>query len=439
MELVKYSIREADPLHMIPNTIGLEDNCLVIDTRAYCLDKGSNIYVVGAGKASGRMAEAVEELLGEKIRDGIVSVPEYMAGEISLKRIRVIGAGHPVPNENSIRAAEEAMEIMGRAGSGDVVIALISGGGSALLEKPIPPITLEDLQYTTKLLLNSGASIEEINTVRKHLSMVKGGRLAKASGTSRIITLLVSDVPGDRPEYIASGPTVPDPTTYRDAVHIMERYGLMNRVPESVKTVLEKGLRGEIPETPKPGDPLFKEATIRIIASNLQVLEKLASRLHGEGFSVIVLTSRLEGESREVGKVIGSIALEALERGYPAQPPAAVLFGGETTVTVRNPEGMGGRCQELVLSFLAYTRGRAGLVFACYDTDGIDGLTDAAGAVATEEVWMNMMKAGDNPYKYLDTNNSYLFFKKYGGHIFTGPTGTNINTIGILLINKPGK
>ncbi len=433
LKLVEYAISMADPKIIVPKHVELRNKCIVVGSNKYCLGSNSRLYVVGAGKATGRMAEAVEELLGDLIMDGVISVPEYMVKDVSLKRIRVIGAGHPVPDDNSIRAAEEITGLLRNTHPGDIVLALISGGGSALMEKPYPPITLEDLRTTTKLLLNSGASIEEVNTVRKHLSTVKGGRLLVESGTKKFITLLISDVPGDKPELIASGPTLPDPTTYRDAVEILKRYRLWLEIPGSVRHVLEKGLRGDIPETPKPGDPVFNESTHRLIASNLMVLEKLRDKLVTEGYRVIILTSRIEGESRDVGVVMGSIGLEIVERGIPGKPPLAILFGGETTVTVRNPKGMGGRCQELVLSFLAYTRGREGLSLACFDTDGIDGISDVAGAMAIPVVWKNMLNAGDNPYKYLDNNDSYHFFKKYGGHIKTGPTGTNVNTIGILL------
>ncbi len=433
LKLVEYAISMADPKNIVPKHVELRNKCIVVGNKKYCLGSNSRLYVVGAGKATGRMAKAVEELFGELIVDGVISVPKYMVKDVSLKRIRVIGAGHPVPDDNSIRAAEEITGLLRSIRPGDVVLALISGGGSALMEKPYPPITLEDLRTTTKLLLNSGASIEEVNTVRKHLSTVKGGRLLVESGTKKFITLLISDVPGDKPELIASGPTLPDPTTYQDAVEILKRYRLWLEIPSSVRHVLEKGLRGEIPETPKPGDPVFNESTHRLIASNLMVLEKLRDKLVTGGYRVIILTSRIEGESRDVGVVMGSIGLEIVERGIPGKPPLAILFGGETTVTVRNPKGMGGRCQELVLSFLAYTRGREGLSLACFDTDGIDGISDVAGAMAIPVVWKNMLNAGDNPYRYLESNNSYHFFKKYGGHIKTGPTGTNVNTIGILL------
>ncbi len=433
-ELVQLGIRSGDPRHILPQYLRLIDNCVYFGMDKFCLDKG-RVYVVGAGKASGSMAVALEDIMGDLIEEGVVSIPSYMMDQYKTRRIELIGAGHPVPDENSIRAAEKMMDIAGKADENDLLIALISGGGSALMEKPLEPITLEELRYTTKLLLNSGADIREINIVRKHLSMVKGGRLVEKTRAGRVYGILISDVPGDYPEYIASGPTVPDPSTYRDAVSILKRYKLWDKIPGSVRRVLEEGLRGGIPETPKPGDPVFNRVVNKIIASNLMALEKLGEKLRRDGYKVLILTSRIEGESREVGKALASIALEAQDKGYPANPPLAILVGGETTVTVRKSGGRGGRCQELVLSLLASIRDREGIVALSYDTDGIDGLSDVAGAYVDHNIWLRMIDAGDNPYRYLDENNSYEFFKRYGGHIFTGPTGTNINTITIILVN----
>ncbi len=438
-ELARYAISLADPMEIVPKYLSWDGNCIVVDSRRICLDEGSRIYIIGAGKASGKMALAVEELFGERIAGGVVSVPDYMLDSYESRRIEFIGAGHPVPNENSIVAAEKIMDLVEKAGEKDIVIALISGGGSALLEKPIPPVTLEELRYATSLLLDSGADIREINTVRKHLSMVKGGRLAARCGARALISLIISDVPGDHVGYIASGPTAPDETTYDDAINVLKRYGLWDRMPESIRKVLLRGSRGEIPETPKPGDPVFDKVVNKIIASNLTVLEKLAERLRGDGYKPLILTSRIEGESREVGKALASIALEAQEKGYPARPPLAILVGGETTVTVRRKGGRGGRCQELVLSFLAATRGRPEILVASFDTDGIDGLSNAAGAVGAPEIWRKMIENHDNPWRYLDENNSYEYFKKYGGLIITGPTGTNVNTITIILVGEPEK
>jgi glycerate 2-kinase len=436
-EIVSITIRNADPIPLLREIIRREeDKCFTILGNRECLSSGGKIYVIGAGKASGRMAIAVEDILGELIGGGVVAVPKYMAQEYRLERIRIIGSGHPIPDENSVSAAEEALHIVETLGGNDVLLALISGGGSALMEKPIPPIRLEDLIVLNKLLLNSGADIEEINIVRKHLSMIKGGRLAvKASNAKRIYSLMISDVPGDNPEYIASGPTVPDSSTYRDARDILLRYKLWDRIPESIREVIVKGLNGEIPETPKRDHPVFRRVINKIIASNYTVLKKLSEYLESRGYKSYILTTRLMGESREVGKALASIALDISDRRLLDDKPVALLLGGETTVTLGEKYGRGGRCQELVLSFLTVTRNRRDISIISFDTDGIDGYSDAAGAYGDYKIWERMSKLGDNPWRYLFEHNAYDFFKKYGGLIITGPTGTNVNMVVAILIN----
>ncbi len=437
-ELVSIAIKNADPIPLLNRIIHRErdENCFTILGRRECLGSDGRVYVVGAGKASGRMAVAVEEALGELISKGIVAIPKYMVGEYRLERIKIIGSGHPVPDENSVLAAEEALSIARLLGENDVLITLISGGGSALMEKPIPPITLNDIILLNKLLLNSGASIDEINIVRKHVSMIKGGRLAvNASNAKRIYSLMISDVPGDNPEYIASGPTVPDSSTYMDARDILLRYKLWDKVPESIRKVIMEGLSGEIPETPKRDHPVFRKVVNEIIASNYTVLKKLSEYLELKGYKPYILTTRLTGESREVGKTLASIALDISDRKLLGNKPVALLLGGETTVSLGEKYGRGGRCQELVLSFLTITRGRKDISIVSFDTDGIDGYSDAAGAYGDYEVWDRMSRSGDNPWRYLFEHNTYEFFKKYGGLIITGPTGTNVNMVVVILIN----
>ncbi len=382
------------------------------------------------------MAKAVGEMLGEYIVDGVVSIPYYLVDRYGLEKIELIGAGHPYPDKNSLYAGERALEIARRAGDDDLLIVLLSGGGSSLLEKPFEPITLDDLRILSKLLLESGMDIYETNIVRKHLSMVKGGRLASETSAGKIFSLIISDVPGDRVEYVASGPTSPDPTSYRDVLSVLKHYTLWDKVPENVRRVVEKGLEGLIPDTPKPRDPVFNHVVNHVIGSNIMVLKKLEKYLENHGYNVLLLTSRVMGESREAGKILGSIALEAFENNYPVNPPLAIILGGETSVRVVNPRGRGGRCQELVLSFLTSIKDHPSIEILCFDTDGLDGNTDVAGAYGGKTIWEHMVEAGDDPYRYLETNNTYRFFKKYGGHILTGPTGTNANLVIIILVNK---
>ncbi|WP_052833815.1 glycerate kinase type-2 family protein [Staphylothermus marinus] len=435
-EIVNVAIKVSDPEKILPLHIRRDNNCLYIDSRRICLENGK-IYVVGAGKASGKMALAIERILGNLIEKGVIAIPYYMSDLYKLEKIQLVEAGHPIPNEGSIKAAEKILDIAGKAGENDVLISLISGGGSALMEKPIQPITLDDLKITNKLLLESGADIREINIVRKHLSEIKGGRLAVKAGKAKyIVSLMISDVPGDNPEYIASGPTVPDSSTYIDAKNVLERYDLWDKVPESVRIVIEKGIRGEIEETPKHDHPVFRKTINKIIASNYTVLRKLSEYFRDKGYTPYILTTRLEGESSEVGKVLASIAMDISDRDLLGQKPLVLLLGGEPNVSLKGQRyGKGGRCQELVLSFLATTRGRRDLSIIAFDTDGVDGFSDAAGAYGDYEVWENMSKNRDSPWSYLREHNSYEFFRKYNGLIITGPTGTNVNIVVAVIIH----
>ncbi len=406
--------------------------CIAIAGDEFC--PRGRVFVVGAGKASGRMAEVVEKILGELVEGGYVSVLRQAASDYSTSRIEVIGAGHPVPDEGSLEAGKKILELARSLGEDDLLLALISGGGSALMEQPLDPsITLTDLVRLNDLLLKSGVTIHEINAVRKHVSAVKGGRLAEAAYPARVVSLIVSDVPGDRLDTVASGPTVPDPTTYRDALAVLEKYRLEEKAPPSILSVLKAGARGEAPETPKPGSPVFERVTNRLVAASIDALRRLEEHAKNLGFRTLILTTRLEGESREVGVALATIALEALDRGIPVEPPAVILAGGETYVTVRGG-GIGGRNMELALSFAIKVRGEHGIAVAAIDTDGIDGVTDAAGAVADPHTVEEAVKLGLDPTDYLDHNDSYRFFERIGGLIKTGPTHTNLKSMYIVVV-----
>ena len=406
--------------------------CVVIGGNEFC--PRGKVFVVGAGKASGRMAETLERILGDLVEGGYVSVLKQAVHEYSTRRVELIGAGHPVPDKGSLEAGRKVLELARSLGEDDLLLVLISGGGSALMEQPVDPsITLGDLAELNKLLLKSGATIYEINTVRKHISAVKGGRLAEAAYPARIVALIVSDVPGDRIDMVASGPTAPDPTTYRDAVAVLDKYGLRKTVPESVRRVLEAGAEGALPETPKPGSPIFSRVDNVLIATSLDALRKLEEYARSLGLRTLLLTTRLEGESREVGVALATIALEALDRGVPVEPPAAILAGGETYVTVRG-DGLGGRNMELALSFAIKVRGEHGVAIAALDTDGIDGVTDAAGAVADPHTIEQGLELGLDPTDYLDRNDSYRFFQRVGGLLKTGPTHTNLKSMYVVVV-----
>ena len=401
-------------------------------------DKPDASILIAFGKASVPMARAAVELLGDRVEGGVVVIPKWRSAE-KISGLEVIQASHPIPDEDSLRAGEAVVE-WARSSAGKGLIVLVSGGGSALVEKPQPGLTIDDIVEATRQRRDSGANIHEINTVRKHLSLVKGGWLAKHASPGPVYGFYASDVPGDRLESIASGPTVPDPTTYGDALRVVDKYGLRDKMPERVIEVLEEGLRGLRPETPKPGDAVFGNVSNRLVASNLDVLRRLASFLEGQGYNAIILTSRLDGESREAGRILASIALEAYERGIPVETPAALILGGETTVTVRNPGGKGGRNQELALAWLVsvdyWLGGDRVMGLLAMDTDGIDGNSDAAGAIVVSGDTGELRLKGLDPGEYLDSNNSYEALKAIDGLIVTGPLDSNLNSVVVVLVEK---
>ncbi len=396
---------------------------------------GSRAIVLALGKGSVQMARGALKCVEPE--GGVVVKPRGMSG--SVDGLEVIEGSHPIPDEWSLRAGSRLLEWARAASAGDRVLVLVSGGGSALAEVPVPPLTLEDLREASMLLLKSGATIHEINTVRKHLSLLKGGRLAAAAHPARTLGLYASDVPGDRLDMIASGPTVPDPTSYADALSVVRKYGLEASMPPAVLQVIESGARGELEETPKPGDERLKETVNKLVAANIDVLKGVAARLREMGFTTLILTSRLEGESREAGKVLASIALEVLDRGVPSPTPAAILAGGETTVRVTG-RGRGGRNMELALAWslaMAYWMPEAPAALLAMDTDGIDGNSDAAGAIAWPGLPQALRSYGLDPQEVLGENDSERAFALSNTLVVTGQTGTNLNSIVVMLLGLP--
>ncbi|HID12193.1 MAG TPA: glycerate kinase [Candidatus Latescibacteria bacterium] len=389
------------------------------------------VFVVGMGKASVPMARAVEEVLAGRIAGGAV-VTKYGHGG-KLGWIKVHEAGHPIPDEAGIRAAGELLEIARGAGEEDLVLCLISGGGSALTPLPAEGVTLEEKQRTTELLLCCGARVEEINALRKHLSRIKGGQLAKAAHPARVISLILSDVVGDSLEVIASGPTVPDPTTFGDCVTIARKYDIWRYLPETVRFRLEWGARGEVSETPKPGDPTFSRCENILVGNNRRALDAARSEAERRGYRTLLLTSMLQGEAREVAKFLAAVVREVRASGNPVRPPACLLSGGETTVTVRG-KGEGGRNQELALAMVRELTGLEGVVALSAGTDGTDGPTDAAGAFVDGETLKRAQALGLEPEAYLRENDSYNFFRVLGDLWVTGPTGTNVMDLQIALV-----
>lgn len=401
--------------------------------RTYDLTEISNLFVVGAGKASATMARAIEDMVGDKISDGIVVV-KYGHTD-TLKKIRQIEAGHPVPDENGLRGATEILNIVRSAESNDLVLFLISGGGSALAPLPAQGLSLEDKQHTSRILLGCGATIHEINAVRKHLSLIKGGRLAEAAYPAQIVSLIISDVVGDDLDVIASGPTVPDNSSFSDCFTIFDKYDIIDEIPLRVRNCIKAGMEGKIDESPKATSRFFEKAHNVIIASNADAVGMAKAKAEKLGYNTLLLSTMLQGETREVAQVHGAIAREILRSGNPVPRPACILSGGETTVTLRG-DGLGGRNQEFALAVAKLLPAEQPAVFLSAGTDGSDGPTDAAGAISDCNTAPRAKAAGLDPRAYLERNDAYRFFEKLGDLFKTGPTKTNVMDLHILLIGK---
>lgn len=386
------------------------------------------LVVIGAGKASAAMAQAVEKAWSGPLTGLVVTRYGYA---VPCKHIEIVEAAHPVPDEAGLRAAQRVLQVVGRLRPQDLVLCLISGGGSALLPLPLPGMTLAHKQDVNRALLRSGATIGEMNCVRRHLSAIKGGRLAAACHPARVRTLLLSDVPGDQPIDIASGPTVGDPTTCADALALVRRYGIP--LPAAVTEVLESG-RGE---SVKPGDPRLARCETRIVATPQQALEAAASVARAAGIEAHILSDALEGEARDVGRVLAGIALQVAERGQPLQPPCVLLSGGETTVNVRG-QGRGGRNVECLLSLAAALRGHPRIHALMADTDGVDGQEEVAGAIATPDTLARAWAQDMNPLDRLADNDGHGFFEALGDQVVSGPTLTNVNDFRAILIQASG-
>jgi hydroxypyruvate reductase len=393
------------------------------------------IVVVGAGKASAAMAAATEEALGDRIGEGVVVVKDGYRAET--RGVRLIEAGHPVPDARGAAGALEILQLVRGRSSDDLVLVLISGGGSALTPAPAPPVTLGDKQAVTKLLLAAGATINELNAVRKHLSLLKGGQLARAAAPARVHALLLSDVIGDPLDVIASGPTAPDASTFSDALAVLDRFHLLDRAPTSVVSRLEQGRRGETAETPKGDDPLFGRVRNVVIGNNTLVVDAATARARALGFTPHVLTRSLEGEARVVAGDFIRLAREIKAARGPVAPPACVIAGGETTVTVRG-NGQGGRCQEFALSAALAMEDLDDVVILSAGTDGTDGPTSAAGAIADVRSARRMRERGHDPRTRLDANDSHPVFADLDDLVDTGPTNTNLLDLYLMLIGSPG-
>jgi len=433
LDIFGAALKAVDPAEAIRRHVHREGSFLKAGSSTFDLSQIRNIFVVGAGKASAPMGAALEEILQDRITEGLLVTKYGHLGPV--RRIRLLEAGHPVPDEAGLQAARAILDLVERAGEGDLVIVLISGGGSALLPSPVEGVTLEEKQKLTGLLLACGATIKEINAVRKHLSRIKGGRLAQVAFPAKVLALILSDVVGDPLDAIASGPTAPDPTTFTTAFEILRSYRLLDQVPSSILKHLEAGLEGRIAETPKANDPLFEGVANVIVGSNLLALLAAKARAEELGLRTLILSSSIEGETREVAKVHGAIAREVRSTGHPIPPPACLVSGGETTVTLKG-RGKGGRNQEFVLAAALEIEGLSKVVVLSCGTDGTDGPTDAAGALADGETLARAKALGLDPTRFLGENDSYHFFQALGDLVITGPTNTNVMDIRLILVGE---
>jgi len=424
-------LQAVEPGSAIKRCCKLDSDSLFVGNRTYHLPQYKNLYVIGAGKATAPMAAALEDILEDRISEGIITVKyDHLA---DLQRIHLIEAGHPLPDPNGEKGANAILNLVKKSGKDDLILCLISGGGSALLPLPFSGITLKDKQDTIKVLLSCGATIHEINTLRKHISKIKGGRLAQAAYPATIISLILSDVVGDDLDIIASGPTVPDSSSFADCMEILERHHIKDKIPESISNHIESGISGKISETPKTGAPAFKRTQNLIIASNIESLIAAKDKAEHLEYNVILLSSMIVGETRYAAQIHGAIAKEIIKTGNPLSPPACILSGGETTVTISG-NGLGGRNQEFALAAAIDISGHKEIVVLSGGTDGTDGPTDAAGAFSDTYTLERAKEMGLDPYHFLANNDAYHFFKKLDDLLITGPTNTNVMDLRILLV-----
>ena len=431
------AVSSVDPSKRLKESIRIEKDHLYIKMDEYSekvfeLKLFKRIFLIGTGKASASMAQAIEKIFGDRITKGVITT-KY-GHLLPLKKTEVIECGHPIPDENGIKGAKEILSVLKKSGPEDLVIFVLSGGGSALLPLPTDGITLEEKQEVTQLLLDCGADIKEINTIRKHISQIKGGWLAKWAYPSTVIGFILSDVVGDQLDVIGSGPTVPDRSTFEGAWEILRKYDLLKEISPTVEKYLLLGKEGNVEETPKPGDVAFKKVYNHLIGSNILALHAAEKEASSLGFHTLILSSSIVGETREAARFHSAIAKEVIFSGNPVPRPACIISGGETTVTIKG-NGLGGRNQEFALAGALEISGLEKVVLLSGGTDGTDGPTDASGAVADHTTVHRAESMGLDPKAHLENNNAYPFFQSLGDLLITGPTHTNVMDVRILLVD----
>jgi glycerate 2-kinase len=423
MAIWKAALAAADVAPLLQRHLRLAGSILTAGPLTLDLDAVRRVLVLGAGKAGASMARAVEAILGPRVTEGFVVVKDGY--RLPAVRVEIVEAGHPVPDHRGLAASERLLALAGSATADDLVLVLISGGGSALTPAPAAPVTLEAKQAVTRGLLAAGTTIDELNAVRKHLSRLKGGLLARAAAPARMLALVLSDVVGDPLDVIASGPTAPDSTTYTEALAVLERRGVAAGAPNAVLTRLRAGVRGEVAETPKPGDPVFTRVTNLVIGNNALVVDAAAAEAARLGYRPHVLTRALQGEARQVAR-------ELVARARILDGPACLIAAGETTVTVRG-RGRGGRCQELALAAALELAAGDDLVVLAAGTDGTDGPTDAAGGIVDGGTTARARTAGLDPGGRLADNDAHTLLRAVGDCVVTGPTNTNLLDLYLLV------
>ena len=431
LSIFQASLQGADPRRCVKRFLKVEAGVFSAGDFRKKLKDINKIIVVGAGKAAAVMAQAAEEVLQDRIDHGLIITTK--GAKVPLKKIEMYYGGHPFPDEKGAKGTERIMETVARAGQDDLVLCLLSGGGSALLVAPCEGISLKDKKKMTQMLLECGATIDEINTIRKHISRVKGGRLAKAALPAQTVSLILSDVIGDRIDSIASGPTAPDPTTFEDCFEIIEKYDLMERMPRPTKLFLQASKGKQDAETVKPGDPIFARVENVIIGSNLLALKEAETEAKALGFNTLLLSSAISGDTGKAAEEHALLARHIRQGKSRPSPPACVVSGGETTVVVKG-DGKGGRNQEFVLTAALQINGFKDVVISSMNTDGIDGPTDACGAMCDGFTVSRAKEMNLDPEDYLRRNDSYHFFEKLDDLVKTGPTNTNVMDIHIVLV-----
>lgn len=428
LQCIEHIINAVDPKQLLKGKIKVENGHLKVENFSFDLNSFKHVYVVGGGKAGAKMVQAIEEVLGDRLSAGIVNIPYGTKQKTCIVELNEVS--HPIPNQAGVKGTLRIMAIAEQAEEEDLVICLISGGGSSLMPLPREGISLSDKQTLTSMLLKSGAPINEINCVRKHLSAIKGGWLAKKAFPATVLNLVLSDVMGDPLDSIASGPTVPDPTNFEQAKQTLKKYDLWSKVPESIRLLFSKGAKGLLEETPKANDSAFKKVYNVVIGNNRTATLTAADYLNSKGFDTLLLAEALEGEAKDKGIALAKFAHNEFSHRAPDSKPLAIIAGGETTVTVTG-KGLGGRNQELVLSAALNLKNQC--VFVSFSTDGVDGPTDASGAIVDLHTLKRAETLGLDPKQYLVNNDSYCFFSELRDLICTGPTGTNVNDVSLII------